>query len=362
MDQHGKVFDLLKQFEAMGIPLLDCVVYHKGKCVFRHMAGFSDEAKQKPVTGKELYNLYSCSKLITCTAALQLVEKGGIGLDAPVGDYLPEFRKLTKRVDDRIEPVKNTMTVRHLFTMTGGLTYDVTTENLKRGIADTNGEMPTREAMKYLALDPLAFEPGTCWRYSLCHDVLAAVVEVVAGVTFGEYVKKHIFDPCGMTHSTFLFPDERLPELVAQYSWKEEEKQFVCIGPRITPYKIGSRYESGGAGCVSTVEDYILFLENLRAGEALLRRDTVKLMSTPQIPPEMRPVLLHPSYSYGLGVRCPWPGEPKPDFGWSGAAGAFLAVLPEAEATIFYAQHVRNTPNRALRIELPLAVAEDLKN
>ena len=361
MNQHGKVWELLKQFEAMGIPLLDCVVYHKGKCVFRHMAGFSDEAKTKPVTGKELYNLYSCSKLITCTAALQLVEKGEIGLDAPVYDYLPEFRKLTKRVDDRIEPVRNTMTVRHLFTMTAGLTYDVESENLKRGQADTNGEMPTREAMKYLAQDPLIFEPGTCWRYSLCHDVLAAVVEVVSGVTFGEYVKKHIFDPCGMTHSTFLLPDEYLPEIAAQYWWEEEEKKFRFVGPRIGQYKLGSRYESGGAGCISTVEDYILFLENLRAGEALLRRDTVKLMSTPQVPPEMRPFLLHPSYSYGLGVRCPWPGEPKPDFGWGGAAGAFLAVLPEAEATLFYAQHVRKTPNRALRIELPLAVVEDLK-
>ena len=362
MNQHGKVFDLLKQFEAMGIPLLDCVVYHKGKCVFRHMAGFSDEAKTKPVTGKELYNLYSCSKLITCTAALQLVEKGEIGLDAPVYDYLPEFRQLTKRVDDRIEPVRNTMTVRHLFTMTAGLTYDVESENLKRGQADTNGEMPTREAMKYLAQDPLVFEPGTCWRYSLCHDVLAAIVEVVAGVTFGAYVRKHIFDPCGMTHSTFLLPDEYLPEIAAQYWWEEEEKKFRFVGPRIGQYKLGSRYESGGAGCISTVEDYILFLENLRAGEALLRRDTVKLMSTPQVPPEMKPFMLHPSYSYGLGVRCPWPDAWKPDFGWGGAAGAFLAVLPEAEATLFYAQHVRKTPNRELRIELPLAVVEDLKN
>ena len=362
MNRHGKVWELLKQFEAMGIPLLDCVVYHKGKCVFRHMAGFSDDAKEKPVTGKELYNLYSCSKLITCTAALQLVEKGGLGLDAPVYDYLPEFRKLAKRVDDRIEPVKNTMTVRHLFTMTAGLTYDCATENLKRCFADTKGEMPTREVMRYLAQDPLVLEPGTCWRYSLCHDVLAAIVEVVSGVTFGEYVKKHIFDPCGMTRSTFLFPDEHLPEIAAQYSWKEEENKFVFVGPRITPYKLGSRYESGGAGCVSTVEDYIAFLENLRSGEALLRRDTVKLMSTPQLTREFEPFLLHPSYSYGLGVRCPWPGDRKPDFGWGGAAGAFLAVLPEAEATIFYAQHVRNTPNRTLRIQLPLAVAEDLKN
>jgi CubicO group peptidase (beta-lactamase class C family) len=368
MNQRGKVYDLLKRFEAMGVPLLDCVVYHKGKCVFRHYAGVSDEAGLKPADGNELYNIYSCSKPITCTAALQLVETGDIRLDAPVYEYLPEFRKLTKCVDGRIEPVRNTMTVRHLFTMTAGLTYATGTENLKRGYADTHGEMPTREAMKYLAQDPLAFEPGTGWRYSLCHDVLAAIVEVVSGRRFGEYVKQRIFDPLGMKRSTFLLPDERLPEIAAQYSWREDGNEFVPIGPRITPYKLGSRYESGGAGCVSTVDDYIVFLENLRSGEALLRRDTIEKMSSPQIPPELTRNTATPQqfivegYSYGLGVRCPKPGVEKPDFGWGGAAGAFLAILPEAEATIFYAQHVRNTPNRKLRIQLPLALLEDLRS
>ena len=370
MNQKGKVYELLKRFEAMGIPLIDCIVYHRGKCVFRHLSGFSDEAKQKPVDGKELYNIYSCSKLITCTAALQLVEKGDIRLDAPVYDYLPEFRKLTKCVDGRIEPVRNTMTVRHLFTMTAGLTYNTATENLKRCYADTRGEMPTREVMKYLAQDPLAFEPGEGWFYSLCHDVLAAIVEVVSGERFGEYVKKRIFDPVGMKRSTFLLPDEKLSDIAAQYKWLEDEQKFVPTGPRITPYKLGSRYESGGAGCVSTVEDYIAFLEALRAGETLLRRDTVKLMSTPQIPvefttearPEPPRQFMLTGYSYGLGVRCPKPGSGKPDFGWGGAAGAFLAILPEAEATIFYCQHVRNSPNRTLRIGLPTAVVEDLRS
>ena len=73
-----------------------------------------------------------------------------------------------------IENVKNTMTLRHLFTMTAGLTDNVDSENLKRGIAETRGTMPTREAMKYLACDPLSFEPGSSWKYSLCHDVLGA--------------------------------------------------------------------------------------------------------------------------------------------------------------------------------------------
>ena len=75
---------------------------------------------------------------------------------------------MKKLVDGTIENVKNTMTLRHLFTMTAGLTYNVKSENIKRGIAETHGTMPTREAMKYRACDPLVFEPGTSWQYMMC--------------------------------------------------------------------------------------------------------------------------------------------------------------------------------------------------
>ena len=73
--------------------------------------------------------------------------------------------------------------------MTAGFTYDLYSENLKQAWADTDGRCPTRETMKYLAKDPLAFEPGTAWNYSLCHDVLAALVEVLSGMKFEEYVR-----------------------------------------------------------------------------------------------------------------------------------------------------------------------------
>ena len=184
MKQHGETLDFLHHFESLGIPLIDCMVYQHGNCVFRYQSGYSDEACRKPVDGTERYNIYSCSKVITCTAALQLVEQDLIRLEDPVYEYLPEFRNLTKKnKDGKLEEVRTPMTIRHLFTMTAGLTYNLKSENLLRGIAETSGRMPTREAMKYLALDPLVFEPGSGWNYSLGHDVLAAVVEVVSGET-----------------------------------------------------------------------------------------------------------------------------------------------------------------------------------
>ncbi len=76
--------------------------------------------------------------------------------------------------------------------MTAGFSYACYSPSLKRCIEETDGKCPTREAMKYLAKEPLLFEPGDRWEYSLCHDVLAALVEVLSGEKFETYVKKNI--------------------------------------------------------------------------------------------------------------------------------------------------------------------------
>lgn len=363
MKQNGETLNLLKHFESLGIPGLDCIVFQKGKCVFRYQSGFSDEEKTQSVNGSERYNIYSCSKLITCTAALMLVEKGIIRIDDAVHEYLPEFKHMKKIVDGNLEDVKNTMTLRHLFTMTSGLTYNVDSENLKRGIAETNGTMQTREAMKYLACDPLAFEPGNSWLYSLSHDVLAAIVEVVSGKRFGEFVKENIFDIVGMKRSTFLLPDEELSEVAAQYQYDSENGQYIPCSKEVQITKFGSKYESGGGGCISTVDDYIAFLEALRQFR-LLKPETIARMTAPQISLACDEAYWQRfpdrNYTYGLGVRCPFPGKNVPDYGWTGAGGAFLAILPKEEITIFYVQQVLKSIIRPLRGKIRDSVLKDI--
>ena len=362
MKQDGETLKLLKSFEKLGTPAMDCVVYHKGNCVFRYQSGFSDEARKKPVNGTERYNIYSCSKVITCTAVMQLVEKDVIRLDDAVYEYLPEFKNMKKIVDGRLEDVKNTMTIRHLLTMTAGLTYNTVSENIKRGQQETGGRMQTSEAMKYIACDPLVFEPGSSWQYSLCHDVLAAVVEVASGKRFGLYVKENIFDRIGMKHSTFLLPENELPEIAAQYRFDAQSGKYNFCGPKIS-YKLGSEYESGGAGCISTADDYIAFLENLRSGERLLRRDTITRMTSPEISKAAETAyhqISSPEHSYGLGVRCPKPGSRALDWGWGGAAGAYLAIIPSLETTFFYVQHVLSSPVQQPRKDLTDAVIRDI--
>ncbi|MCI8516605.1 MAG: beta-lactamase family protein [Hungatella sp.] len=347
--------EFLDSFLDMGIPGFDCIVYHRGECIYRHKMGYRDYDRTQPVLGDELYNIYSASKLITCTAALMLFEKGAFELDDPLCAYLPEFTEMYVKDGGKVRPAKSPIRIRDLFCMTAGFSYDMESESLRKGRTATGGACPTREMMRYLAKEPLEFEPGTRWNYSLCHDVLAALVQEVSKVRFSEFVRSHIFNPLGMTESSFAFCDRKPDRIMAQYRYHEDSKTWENCGKDIWSYRLGPEYESGGAGCMSSVEDYIKFLEALRKGDVLLKKETIRLMCQNQLD-EKSLKSYHwehiKDYGYGLGVRCPMEGSERTDFGWGGAAGAFLAVNPVHEYTLFYAQHVLSSPVQLIRNDL----------
>ena len=327
----------LDSYLDIGLPFYDCAVMQDGKTVYRHANGYTDPHKTQPVTGQELYNIYSCTKLITCTAALQLLEKGMFLLDDKLSDYMPEFEQMTVRCSEDLVPSKNPILIRHLFTMTAGFSYNLYSPMLNSCREETNGVCQTRDVMQYLAKEPLLFEPGERWEYSLCHDVLAALIEVLTGDTFGSYVKKNIFDPLGMMRSTFLLEDDQLGAIVNQYAYSTEKS--VYERDRRIDYKLGSAYESGGAGCISTVDDYLKFLEALRCGNQILKQETVDLMATEQLSQTQRRTYWNQDYGYGLGQRCPM-NENKSDFGWGGAAGAYYAVDRKNRISVYLATHI----------------------
>ena len=121
-------------------------------------------------------------------------------------------------------------------------------------------------------------------------------------------------------------------------------KEIIC-------FKFGSEYESGGAGCISTVDDYIKFLEALRTGK-ILKEKTIKLLITNQLSDSQRKSYVIKDYGYGLGVRCPMDGSDISDFGWGGAAGSYLIIDIEKKITAFYAQHVVDSPVQTIRQEI----------
>ena len=341
-----KTKEFCDQFLENHVPGFDVMVCHKGKCILRYFNGYSSLEEKIPMNGKERYNIYSCSKVITCTAALQLWEKGLFSLEDPLSKYMPEFAHMKVQTEEGLKDAENPILIKHLFEMTAGFSYKIS-ENLKKGVAETDGRGPTREMMKYLAKDPLLFEPGDRWEYSFCHDVLAAFVEVITGEKFEDYVKKNIFDPLGMDRSTFMLPEEELEEIAEQYRF--EEGKLKNVGKPICWYKLGSEFASGGAGGISTVEDYMKFLEGLRTGK-LLKLETVKLMATDRLTEhQKRTFWTKETHGYGLGVRCP-KGDPRfVDFGWGGAAGAYLAIDMEDEISLYIGLHLLSAPVQGFR-------------
>ncbi len=364
-----KLTELLDSSLKMGIPGYDCIIYHNGKCVYRHFNGVSSLEQNTPITGKELYNIYSCSKLITCVAALQLYEKGLFKLDDELSKYMPEYKNMrVKESGCSVRPAKSPILIKHLFEMTAGFNYNLNSEAISRAKEATNGKCPTREVIRHLADEPLDFDPGTRWQYSLCHDVLAAFVEVLSGKRFSVYVKENIFKPLGMNNTTFDL-NYSLDDIAEQYKYYPCESEsldnldplakenighgeFVNCGKKTMSYRLGDDYESGGAGGISTVDDYIKFLEAIRIGDIILKKETIELLKVNRLDEEQLSLFWERpnGYGYALGSKCPFDDKSGvTDFGWGGAAGAHYLIDPVNNITLYYSQHVLSAPNTEVR-------------
>jgi CubicO group peptidase (beta-lactamase class C family) len=346
------------------IPGVGFAMYHKHKPVFEHYAGFSDVENQIKFGPDTIFRLYSATKVITCTALLQLVEAGKCKLSDPLYAYIPEYKNMTVRhiqKDGSVEmrPAQNDITIEHLLSMTAGLDQR-DTEETQKVIEASNGEGKTLDVIKALAKEPLIFEPGTHFKYGACHDVLGALIEVLSGKTFGDYLQENIFDRIGMRDTSFALKDEkRFCKLYNNFNGKTHTAESIGETLVLQP---GRAYESGGGGLYSTVTDYILFAEALcnnglaSNGERILRKETVHEMRTKRLCQEAQldfdqfGGVYRNGYSYGLGVRTLVEREENNslsqngEFGWDGARGCYVLIDPEAELTLFYAQQEGGSP------------------
>lgn len=349
-------------------------VYLNGKSVFRYTCGYADLESRTPLTGDEMYNIYSYSKVATVTAGAQLLERGEFLLGDPLYEYMPEFRDMyIKTPEGNLVKAENPITVGDLFSMTAGFTYDLNSPGYQKAKELTKGKMDTIEAIKCVASDPISFEPGTHWQYSICHDVLAALISVISGKKFRDYVKENIFDPLGMTESVYHHTEETLTRTASQYTFvpndgiemnmveaqkygNAKDGTFRNVGKTNT-LVLGEEYDSGGAGIITTVSDYAKFTAALAnygiglTGERILSKYTVDLMRTNRLTPEQQKDFTWKQLAgcgYGLGVRTHTaPMESGlicnlGEFGWGGAAGATVIIDPQINLGVFYAQHTLN--------------------
>lgn len=358
-------FQPLKDFmdsylPMLGVPGGDISIYKDHEEVFRYQSGFDSIEKRTPVRQDALYNMYSCSKVATCVAATQLIERGDILVTDPVYAYFPEYKDIkvrTKMPDgsERIAPANNVLTIEHLLTMTGGLDYNHARPGVLKVIEETDGRAPTLDVVRALAADPFDFEPGTQYQYSLCLDVIGGLIELVSGMTLGEYMHQNIFEPLGMKNTSFRISEQDKERLATQYSYDPAEGGAKEIPRDYNWLVFGTEYESGGAGLISCVDDQVLLADALanygvgKTGNRILSRGGVDLMRANHLNPELTKVFWGKhllGYGYGYGVRTniapATAGNLSPigEFGWDGAKGSYLSCDTDNRLAFFYAEHM----------------------
>ena len=223
---------------------------------------------------QSLFRIWSMTKPVTSVAAMQLVERDKLDLDAPVGRYLPELATLNiltgydTRNHPILTPARRQPTVRQLLSHTAGYGY-VFWDDILAKYPNKSGFMKA----------PLLFEPGTKWQYGVSTDIVGRIVERVSGQNLEEYFQQHIFQPLGMTDTTF-FPDLALQKRLVKRANRQPDGTYseeeLPVPVAITP--------QGGGGLFSTVADYTRFMQMfLRGGQGILKRTTIQSMSRNQI-------------------------------------------------------------------------------
>lgn len=350
-----KLTEYLDSVVKRGIPSVDCIVYENHECVYRYMTGHTDEKGTVPVSEATQYIMFSMTKVQTMTALMQLVEQGKISLEDPVGKYLPAYKDL-KVIDDKgVESPAVPLLIKHLASMQSGLDYNLDRPGIKRVLARDGMNATTQDIVNAFVESPLNFQPGTHFCYSLSHDVIAAVIEVVSGMSFGEYLKKNIWEPLEMTRTHFAKPYNDEAGLSQQFIM--EDDKIILMEPTCN-YQLSEKYESGGAGLISCTEDYSKLADALACGGIsgkgvrILNSESIETIKQNLLGEEslkdIEVTMGRKGYGYGVGMQILMEPEkinstaPKGVFGWDGAAGSCITMETGSKTSVVFTMHVRN--------------------
>ena len=321
-------------------------ISHEGKIGFFHTYGQMDREANQPMRPDTIFRIYSMSKAITTAAALTLCDAGKVGLDDPVSKYIPSFANLKVATTNGLRAPTRPMTIKDLMLHTSGLTYggagpDALKETWSRLKPMESANLA--EMAEKLSQVPLAFDPGTDWTYGVGVDVLGRVIEVASGDNLDVFLDETIFKPLVMSDTAFSVPPEKLSRFAANYS-RSTNGLRVIDAPVESKYAKPTRFFSGGGGLVGTARDYMRFLAMIEGGGTLngqrvLKANTVKLMTSDQLPKEAFPIYFgnekRPGTGFGLGfsVRSEittWdPSGHVGEYGWGGAASTHYWASPK---------------------------------
>jgi methyl acetate hydrolase len=285
-----KIDAALRRFvDSKEVPGIVAIAATDRRVIYEGAFGTRDLAKGSDMTRDTIFRLASMTKAVTSVAAMQLVEKGKLDLDRPIGSVLPELAspQVLEAFDDtgapRLRPAKRPITLRHLLTHTAGFGYEIWDPNLIRYVKAAG--VPSISTGKLASLRlPLVFDPGERWEYGINLDWVGRAIEATSGQPLAAYFREHIFTPLGMADTDYVVSSAQQARLVTVHQ-RKPDGSLDTIAPPDPPWR---EFWSGGGGLFSTGRDYIVFLQMLlrqgrHNGEQLLEPKTVAMMGQNQI-------------------------------------------------------------------------------
>ncbi|GAA4741233.1 serine hydrolase domain-containing protein [Sphingomonas daechungensis] len=374
--------DMVSSGRAAGASAL---VWKDGKEAYFGTAGYADREAKRPFSRDTLVQIFSMTKPVSGVAFMQLWEQGKFGLDDPLSMYLPEFAnaKVFVGKDTAGNPIlvapRRPILIRDIVRHTAGFGYGPGPTYPEEAFAKADplnlaNDLP--EFGRRLATVPLLYEPGTKWRYSAGVDVQALLVQKLSGQPYEEYVRQHIFEPLGMKETGWTQPESILPRLAAGYAkgpdgtlQRKSEADF-----RHMNFNPERKLTMGGAGLISSVDDFMRFARMLVNGGTLdgvriLKPSTVRMMATNELDARVTDRQWLPDKGNGgfgidFAVRT---GQPKDtqenrgavgEFFWDGAWSTLFWVDPANKLTaVFFVQ--KDPFDRSLHRDIRRAIYGD---
>jgi CubicO group peptidase (beta-lactamase class C family) len=337
------------------------VIARNGQVVYEEAIGRFDAERPDPLRADHLFRIYSMTKPVTAVAILKLQDQGRLNIDDPVSKYIPAFADVKvyaggPAANPQLRAPARAPTVADLLSHTAGLSYGLFGNTAVDSIYTRAGMLaPTMTLQQFadsVARLPLLYSPGERWVYSVGQDVAGRVVEVASGMTFGEYLRREIFEPLGMRNTSFFIREGQESRLMPVHQPGQ--------GGRVRPQReVGAgfertaRFESGGGGLISTPADYLRFAQMLLNGGELdgvriLSRRSVEIMGSDRLPEAIRgTTLAGRNHGFGLSVAVqtdPPSGatlSPAGTYWWSGMANTYFWIDPENQLIgMLFNQHL----------------------
>ncbi len=332
------------------VPGVVAMVTDRQRNIYEGAAGKRRLDRDADMTTDTVFGIFSTTKALTGTAALQLVEEGKLDLDAPAKNYAPDIGKLQviegfdPDGEPRLRAPKRDVTTRMLLLHTAGMGYDFFNEKYNR-LAQEKGQPSVITGSKKALMTPLLFDPGDKWEYGSNMDWCGQVIEAIAGKRLGEVFKTRILEPLGMRDTTFELTDALRSRLAGMHARNADGS----LAPMDFELPSEPEVHMGGHGLYSTVGDYMRFIRmwlNDGAGEngRVLKAETVRMAEKNHLGDKKVTMLpgVIPSLSndaeFFPGLSKSWAltfmvndeeaptGRPAGALGWAGLANLFYWI------------------------------------